>query len=68
MIEFNTQGLKELREKKGLSLEKLARRMDCSYGKIHAISKGKSQPSLEDLNKMMHIFGGSVSIKKLLRY
>ncbi|MCE6007469.1 LexA family protein [Acinetobacter soli] len=53
--------IKALREKKGLSQEKLAEHLGKDKGNISRYEKGKQAPSIESLEVMAKVFGVTVS-------
>ncbi|MBQ6628563.1 MAG: helix-turn-helix transcriptional regulator [Methanosphaera sp.] len=60
-----SNNLKQLRLKKGLTQEELAKRLDKNYTTIGKWEKGIRSPILDDLIKLADIFG--ITIDKLVR-
>lgn len=52
---------KEIRENMGISVYKLSKDSDISENHIHNVEKGRSQPSVELLEKLLHSLGLTMS-------
>jgi XRE family transcriptional regulator, master regulator for biofilm formation len=53
--------IKEIRQKRGLSVRELAKKMDTSHSYISRVENGKVTPSLETLVKMAEVLECNVS-------
>lgn len=58
--------LKAIREKKGLSLRKLADQADISFNQIHKIEKGETSPSISLVKAIADALG--VKMGKLVEF